>query len=68
MAVSPIVGGAALKGPADRMLRELGHELSAVGVARLYADLATALVIDEVDRDLRPRWRPWASGQWSPKP
>ncbi len=35
--VSPIIGGAALKGPADRMLVELGHEPSVVGVARLYA-------------------------------
>ena len=38
--VSPIVGGAALKGPADRMLVELGHEPSVVGVARLYAPIA----------------------------
>jgi coenzyme F420-0:L-glutamate ligase/coenzyme F420-1:gamma-L-glutamate ligase len=37
VAVSPIVAGAALKGPADRLLRELGHEASALGVARLYA-------------------------------
>lgn len=49
VAVSPIVGGAALKGPADRMLRELGHDASVVGVARLYAPLAATLVIDEVD-------------------
>jgi LPPG:FO 2-phospho-L-lactate transferase len=51
VAVSPIVGGAALKGPADRMLRELGHDPSVVGVASLYASLATALVIDTVDAD-----------------
>ena len=49
VAVSPIVGGAALKGPADRMLRELGHESSVVGVARLYAPLAATLIIDEAD-------------------
>jgi LPPG:FO 2-phospho-L-lactate transferase len=49
VAVSPIVGGAALKGPADRMLVELGHESSVVGVARLYAPVAAALVIDDVD-------------------
>jgi LPPG:FO 2-phospho-L-lactate transferase len=49
VAVSPIVAGAALKGPADRMLRELGHEASVVGVARLYADIATTLVVDETD-------------------
>lgn len=52
VAVSPIVGGKALKGPADRLLRELGHESSAVGVARIYAELASVLVIDEVDAAL----------------
>jgi len=46
------VGGAALKGPADRMLEELGHEASVVGVARLYAPIASALVIDPVDEHL----------------
>ena len=51
VAVSPIVAGAALKGPADRMLRELGHEPSVVGVARLYAPLAATLVIDRADAD-----------------
>ena len=49
VAISPIVAGAALKGPADRMLRELGHEPSVVGVARLYADLASVLVVDDAD-------------------
>ncbi len=49
VAVSPIVGDVALKGPADRMLRELGHESSAAGIARLYAPLAARLVIDTVD-------------------
>lgn len=49
VAISPIVGGAALKGPADRMLVELGHEPSVVGVARLYAPIAATLVIDPVD-------------------
>ena len=52
VAVSPIVAGAALKGPADRLLRDLGHESSVVGVARLYAPLAGTLVIDEADADL----------------
>jgi LPPG:FO 2-phospho-L-lactate transferase len=51
VAVSPIVGGAALKGPADRMLTELGHEASVVGVARMYAPVAAVLVVDPVDRD-----------------
>ncbi|MEN9644974.1 MAG: 2-phopspho-L-lactate transferase [Actinomycetota bacterium] len=51
-AISPIVGGAALKGPADRMLVELGHAASVVGVARLYAPIASTLVIDPVDAHL----------------
>jgi len=51
VAVSPIIAGAALKGPADRLLRELGHESSVVGVARLYAPLAASLVVDEADED-----------------
>jgi len=54
VAVSPIVGGVALKGPADRMLLSLGHESSARGVARIYRDLATAFVLDAVDADLEP--------------
>ena len=54
VAVSPIIAGAALKGPADRMLTELGHEASVVGVARLYAPLAAVLVVDEADADLAP--------------
>jgi LPPG:FO 2-phospho-L-lactate transferase len=53
VAVSPIVGGAALKGPADRMLTELGHDASVVGVARLYAPIASVLVIDVVDEHLQ---------------
>ena len=52
VAVSPIVGGKALKGPADRLLRELGHEPTVAGVARLYAPIAAALVIDPVDSEL----------------
>lgn len=52
VAVSPIVAGAALKGPADRLLVELGHESSVVGVARLYAELAATLVVDQADADL----------------
>lgn len=52
LAVSPIVAGAALKGPADRLLRELGHEASVAGVADLYAPLAATLVIDTADAAL----------------
>ncbi|MCY4665059.1 MAG: 2-phospho-L-lactate transferase, partial [Acidimicrobiaceae bacterium] len=51
---SPIVAGAALRGPAARMLRELGEESSVVGVARRYRDVAGTLVIDEADSDLAP--------------
>lgn len=54
VAVSPIVAGAALKGPADRLLRELGHESSVVGVARLYAPMAGTLVVDESDAHHAP--------------
>jgi LPPG:FO 2-phospho-L-lactate transferase len=51
VAVSPIVGGRALKGPADSMLRTLGHEVSAAGVARFYEELLDAIVIDDSDAD-----------------
>ncbi len=52
VAVSPIVAGRALRGPADRLLTDLGHEASVVGVARLYAPLAATLVVDDADADL----------------
>ena len=52
VAVSPIIAGTTVKGPADRLLTELGHDASVVGVARLYAPLAAELVIDEADADL----------------
>jgi len=52
VAVSPIVGGHALKGPADRMMAELGVEPSVAGVARLYAPIAATLVVDTVDAEL----------------
>jgi LPPG:FO 2-phospho-L-lactate transferase len=54
LAVSPIVGGKALKGPADRMLVSLGHEASALGVARLYAGIVDGFVLDTVDAALAP--------------
>ena len=53
VAVSPIVGGRALKGPADRMLASLGHEVSAAGVARMYAGLVGGMVIDRTDEEER---------------
>jgi LPPG:FO 2-phospho-L-lactate transferase len=49
IAVSPIVGGRALKGPADRMLSGLGHEVSPFGVATLYRDLLGGMVLDTAD-------------------
>jgi len=52
VAVSPIVAGSALKGPADHLMAELGSDPSVVGVARLYAPWVSTLVIDEADRDL----------------
>lgn len=54
VAISPIIGGVALKGPADKMLLDLGHEPSAVGVARLYSEIAGTLMIDPVDEALVP--------------
>jgi len=54
VAISPIVAGAALKGPADRMLTELGHEASVVGIARIYAEIASTLVVDVADAALAP--------------
>jgi LPPG:FO 2-phospho-L-lactate transferase len=49
--VSPIIAGAALKGPADRLLREMGGDASVVGVARWYAPWMGTLVIDDADAD-----------------
>jgi LPPG:FO 2-phospho-L-lactate transferase len=53
VAVSPIVGGAAIKGPAAKIMRELGVAATATSVARHYADLIDGIVIDEVDAGLR---------------
>jgi LPPG:FO 2-phospho-L-lactate transferase len=54
IAVAGIVGGHAIKGPADRMLTSLGHEPSALGVARIYAAWIDAFVLDRVDAQLEP--------------
>jgi LPPG:FO 2-phospho-L-lactate transferase len=54
VAVSPLVGGKALKGPADRMLRDRGLRADAVGVATLYRDFLDVMVIDQQDADLKP--------------
>jgi LPPG:FO 2-phospho-L-lactate transferase len=53
VAVSPIVGGKALKGPADRMLSSLGHEVSSAGVAALYEGLLDGMVVDRADEGQR---------------
>ncbi|MGZ5226055.1 MAG: 2-phospho-L-lactate transferase [Burkholderiales bacterium] len=53
LAVSPIVGGAAIKGPAAKMMRELGADSTALGVARHYGDLVDGWVIDKADEKLQ---------------
>ena len=55
VAVSPIIAGKTLKGPADLMLRGLGLEVSACGVAGYYGDLLHGMIIDAQDKALRPR-------------
>ncbi len=52
VAVSPIVGGSPIKGPADKLMRGLGMEVSPVGVARCYRDFLDVMVIDELDSHL----------------
>ena len=54
-AISPIIAGQVVKGPAGKMLQSLGHEVSAVGVARIYAGIVDLMVIDEQDRALAPQ-------------
>jgi LPPG:FO 2-phospho-L-lactate transferase len=49
-AVCPIVGGKSLKGPSDKMLAQLGHKPTALGVAKLYADFTATFVIDPADQ------------------
>ncbi|RLG80216.1 MAG: 2-phospho-L-lactate transferase [Thermoprotei archaeon] len=54
VAVSPIIGGRAVKGPADRLMRDLGFKPSALGVAELYRDFLKVFVIDLQDARLKP--------------
>jgi LPPG:FO 2-phospho-L-lactate transferase len=54
VAISPLIAGRAVKGPLAEMLATLGHEVSALGVARELATLAGAFVLDEADGELRP--------------
>jgi LPPG:FO 2-phospho-L-lactate transferase len=53
--ISPIVGGAPIKGPADKLLRGLGVEVSAFGVAELYSDFIDGFVVDLVDAAQKSR-------------
>ncbi len=48
-AISPIVGGKSVKGPAGAMMRGLGHEVSPLGIARLYQDFTGVFVLDQLD-------------------
>lgn len=52
IAISPIIGGQAVKGPAAKMFRELSIDPSALEVAKHYCDLATGFVLDSIDRQL----------------
>ncbi len=54
IAVCPIVGGQSLKGPSDRMLAQLGFEVSALGVARIYRDVCATLILDPLDAPQAP--------------
>ena len=49
VAVCPIVGGKSLKGPSDKMMKQIGHEVSALGVAKMVRDFVGTLVIDSAD-------------------
>lgn len=55
IAVSPIIGGQAVKGPAARLMRDLGAEVSPLGIARHFVGLLTGMVIDEADVGLAAR-------------
>jgi LPPG:FO 2-phospho-L-lactate transferase len=57
VAISPIVGGRALKGPAANMMKGLGMEVSALGVAKIYRGLVDVMVIDQADEALAPAIR-----------
>ena len=59
IAVCPIVGGKSLKGPSDKMLAQLGHEPSATGVAKLYADFTGTFVIDPADKSQSNAIKSW---------
>jgi len=52
IAVSPIIGGQAVKGPAAKLMAELGHDVSSFGIAKHYKDLLKGVILDTVDSDL----------------
>jgi len=53
VAISPIVGGKPIKGPADKLMRGVGLEVSAAQVAELYKDFLDVLIIDSIDKELK---------------
>ncbi|MEJ2271567.1 MAG: 2-phospho-L-lactate transferase CofD family protein, partial [Candidatus Bathyarchaeota archaeon] len=55
VAISPIVGGKTIKGPADKMMQGMGLEASAFGVAELYKDFLNSIVIDQIDETEKTR-------------
>ena len=55
VAVSPIIAGQVVKGPAAKMMTTMGYEVSALGVAKIYDGLIDVFVIDEQDRALAPK-------------
>ena len=57
IAISPIIAGNVVKGPAAKIMLSLGHEVSVVGIAAVYRGLIDVMVIDDQDRDLAPRVR-----------
>lgn len=57
VAISPIIGGKAVRGPAATLLRDLGHEASALGVARHYRGLLDGFVLDRQDAALQAQVR-----------
>ncbi len=54
VAISPIVGGKTLKGPADKLMKALGVKPTALGVAELYKEFLDTLIVDRLDKNLAP--------------
>ncbi len=64
VAVSPIIGGQAVKGPAAKLMAELSMEVSPAGVARYYGSLIDGLVVDTVDREVEIQQRKLVTSTW----